>query len=92
MRFLLFLITPLLGSFRNFVKHKKFDIILFIRSPIITFVIVLLLYFFKFQGCMLLFSIVIERWLMLFLKGILSIQKKDNIYKSLKYKHKYFSN
>ena len=81
---LLFLITPLLGLFRNYVKYKQLNILLFIRTPIIYFLLQLLL-----QTRNIWKILILERWLLLFVKTLLSIYKNDYQNKKDKYIQKY---
>ena len=81
---LLFLITPLFGLFRNYVKYKQLDILLFIRTPIIYVLIQLIL-----QTRNIWKILILERWLLLFVKTLISIYKNDYQNKKDKYIKKY---
>ena len=81
---LLYLITPLLGSFRNYIKYKKLNFLLFIRTPITYFFINLL-----FQCNNTWQTLIYERWFFFIYKTILSIYNNDYITKKEKYIKKY---
>ena len=81
---LLFLITPFLGLFRNYVKYKQLNILLFIRTPILYFLLQILL-----QTRNIWKILILERWLLLFVKTLLSIYKNDYQNKKIKYIKKY---
>jgi hypothetical protein len=85
---LYFLITPALGSIKNIIKYKQFDFKLFIRTPIITFVIYNLLNLFQIENIILL-SIIFERWIMFVYKIIMAYVNDDYNKKKEKYKIKY---
>ena len=61
-------ITPLLGSLRNFVKYKQFFPLVFLRTPIIYFLLYITLRTKNIWKI-----IVLERWLMFLVKTIKSI-------------------
>jgi len=92
---LLTLITPTLGVFRNYGKYKQFDIGLFIRTPIIY----CLLYFGHhistggeaslMDNNNIFVYMIVERWLLLLYKGVLSWINNDYEKKKEKYKIKY---
>ena len=77
-------ITPLLGSLRNFVKYKKFNLLLFIRTPLLYFLLFLIL-----QTRNIWKIIVLERWLMFIYKTSKSLYNDDYNTKKEKYKKKY---
>ncbi len=77
-------ITPLLGSLRNFVKYKQFFPLVFLRTPIIYFLLYITLRTKNIWKI-----IVLERWLMFLVKTIKSIYKNDYIRKRKKYEKKY---
>ena len=81
---LLYLITPLLGSLRNYIKYKKLNLLLFIRSPIIYFFINIL-----FKSNTLWQTLIYERWFLFIYKTILSFYNNDYITKKEKYIRKY---
>jgi len=81
---MLLVITPLLGSLRNFVKYKNFKPLIFIRTPIIYFFLYVIL-----QTRNVWKIIVIERWLMSIYKTGVSIYRNDYINKKEKYIIKY---
>ncbi len=79
-----YLITPFLGFFRNYVKYKQTNILLFIRTPIIYFFINLI-----FQQNNVFQTLIYERWLLFIYKTILSIYYDDYNRKKDKYIKKY---
>ena len=85
---LYFLITPSLGSLKNIIKYKQFDSKLFLRTPIITFIIYNIMYLFEMNNIILL-SIIFERWLMFIYKIIMAYINDDYNKKKEKYKIKY---
>lgn len=78
------LITPVLGCLKNYIKYKKLNIYLFLRSPLI----VILLKNINISNDI--FKLlIIERWIMFILKIIRSLWRNDYIKKKEKYKVKY---
>jgi len=80
----LYLITPILGSFRNYIKYKKLKFLLFIRTPVTYFMINLL-----FQCNNVWKTLIYERWFFFIYKSILSLYNNDYIKKKEKYIKKY---
>ncbi len=80
----LYLITPILGSFRNYIKYKKLKFLLFIRTPVTYFIINLL-----FQCNNVWKTLIYERWFFFIYKSILSLYNNDYINKKEKYIKKY---
>jgi len=85
---LYFLITPTLGSIKNIIKYKQFDYKLFLRTPIITFIIYNIMYSFQMDNIIFL-SIIFERWSMFIYKIIMAYINDDYNKKKEKYKIKY---
>jgi hypothetical protein len=81
---LIYMTTPFLGLMRNYIKYKKFNIFLFIRTPIIYLFINLL-----FQNNNIWQILIYERWFFLIYKSLLSIYNNDYIKKKNKYIKKY---
>ena len=77
-------ITPLLGAFRNYVKYKQFKSLIFIRTPVLYFFILII-----FQTKNIWKILILERWFMLIYKSIISIIKNDYHKKKEKYIKKY---
>ena len=75
----LYLITPILGSFRNYIKYKKLKFLLFIRTPVTYFIINLL-----FQCNNVWKTLIYERWFFFIYKSILSLYNNDYIKKKRK--------
>lgn len=80
----LYLITPLLGTLRNYVKYKQIKLLLFIRTPITYFLINLI-----FQSNSVWKTLIYERWYFFIYKTILSIYNDDYNKKKDKYIKKY---
>ena len=90
------LITPVLGFVRDYSKHKYISYKKFIRTPIIYYIIYLLLDFLKTRldyhyHINIINILIYERWIMLIYKTGLSLYKYDHIRKHNKYKLKYKS-
>ena len=81
---MILLITPLLGSLRNFVKYKNFKPLIFIRTPLLYFFLFLI-----FQTNNIWKIIVLERWFMFVFKTLKSVFRRDYIIKKEKYIMKY---
>ncbi len=80
----IYLITPLLGSLKNYVKYKKFNIFNFIRTPFIYFLLMLT------DDTINKWKILIyERWFFFIFKIIRSLWRNDYIKNKNKYKIKY---
>ena len=81
----LFLVTPFLGCLRNYVKYKKVNPLLFVRTPITYFLITLLFGHSNnvYQ------TLIYERWFFFIYKTCLSLYKNDYINKKDKYIKKY---
>lgn len=83
----MFFITAILGSVRNFVKYKKFNFLLFIRSPIISYLIYKSIPT-KYENRIFM-ALIFERWILLSYKSIYSYFNDDYHKKKLKYIIKY---
>jgi hypothetical protein len=81
---LLYLITPLLGLLRNYIKYKKLNFLLFIRTPTTYFFINL---FFQYNTVWQ--TLIYERWFFFIYKMLLSVYNNDYITKKEKYIKKY---
>lgn len=80
----LYLITPFLGTLRNYVKYKQIKLLLFIRTPITYFLINII-----FQSNSVWKTLIYERWYFFIYKTILSIYNDDYNKKKDKYIKKY---
>ena len=76
--------TAILGSLKNYVKYKKFNILLFLRTPFLIFFIQLLL-----QTNNIWKVLIYERWLMFIFKTFRSLYRNDYYVKREKYISKY---
>jgi len=81
---MLWLITPLFGAIKNYVKYKQFKILIFLRTPILYIFIFLLI-----QETNIWKILILERWFLLLFKSILSLYRNDYINKKDKYIQKY---
>ncbi len=82
--FLLYLITPFLGCLRNYVKYKKLNFLLFIRTPLTYFLIHQI-----FRCNTIWKTLIYERWYFFIYKTCLSLYNNDYIKKKDKYIQKY---
>jgi len=80
----LYLITPLLGSLKNYVKYKRFNILIFIRTLYIYFILKL---FIQTNNNWLI--LMLERWFFFLFKIIRSIIRNDYQRNRNKYINKY---
>ena len=81
---LLYLITPLLGIIRNYIKYKQIKIFMFLRTPVTYFFINLL-----FQKSTVWKTLMFERWFFFIYKSLLSLYNDDYNKKKEKYIKKY---
>lgn len=81
---LLYLITPFLGTLRNYIKYKRIKLLLFLRTPITYFMINLL-----FQNQNIWKTLMFERWFFFIYKSLLSLYNDDYNVKKQKYIKKY---
>ena len=81
---MLIIITPILGSLKNFIKYKKFNIFILLRTPIIYFFIQLLV-----QTNNIYKILIYERWFMFLFKIARSAIRNDFIINKKKYEIKY---
>jgi hypothetical protein len=80
----LYLVTPLLGSFKNYVKYKRFNILVFLRTLYIYYLLKL-----SIQTNNTWLILMLERWFFFIFKIIKSIINNDYINKKQKYIEKY---
>lgn len=80
----LYLITPLLGSLKNYVKYKRFNIIVFLRTIYIYYILKL---FIQTNNTWLI--LMLERWFFFAFKIIRSFIRNDYIRNKKKYEEKY---
>lgn len=69
---ILFFITPFLGSLKNYVKYKQFSFCLFLRSPLICFLLQVIIQTNNYW-----MILILERWLMFSFKIIRSLYRND---------------
>ena len=84
MMILLYLITPFLGTLRNYIKYKRIKVLLFLRTPITYFMINLI-----FQNQNIWKTLMFERWFFFIYKSLLSLYNDDYNVKKQKYIKKY---
>jgi len=80
----LYLVTPLLGSLKNYVKYKRFNVFIFIRTFYIYFILKL---FIQTNNTWLI--LILERWFFFVFKIIRSLINNDYNTKKQKYIKKY---
>lgn len=80
----LYLITPILGSLKNYVKYKRFNILVFIRTLYIYYILKLAI-----QTDNTWIILMLERWFFFLFKIIRSIINNDYNNKKQKYIEKY---
>ncbi len=80
----LYIITPLLGSLKNYVKYKRFNILIFIRSFYVYLILKL-----AAQTNNIYLILILERWFFFIFKIIRSIYRNDYIRNRTKYETKY---
>ena len=81
---IILLITPILGSLKNYVKYKQFDILNFLRTPLVYFLLQLSL---QTENYWLI--LILERWVFFIFKICRSMWRNDYIKNKEKYKIKY---
>jgi len=80
----LYLVTPLLGSLKNYVKYKRFNVFIFIRTFYIYFILKLFI-----QTNNIWLVLTLERWFFFAFKIIRSLINNDYNTKKQKYIKKY---
>jgi hypothetical protein len=81
---MIYFITPILGSLKNYVKYKQFNILNFLRTPVIYFLFQLILQTRDYWKIL-----IFERWFFFIFKIIRSLWRNDYQQKKDKYKLKY---
>ena len=84
MIYIIYLITPLLGFIKNYVKYKQINLLIFLRTPLIYSLLFICL-----QTQNIWKIITVERWLFFIFKIIRSTIRRDYIVNKEKYKLKY---
>ena len=80
----LYLVTPILGSLKNYIKYKHFNTLVFLRTLYIYLVLHL-----SIQTNNTWMILMIERWFFFIFKIIRSIYRNDYIRNRKKYETKY---
>ena len=80
----LYLVTPLLGSLKNYVKYKRFNILVFLRTLYIYYLLKL-----SIQTNNTWLILMLERWFFFAFKIIRSLIRNDYIRNRSKYIQKY---
>jgi len=80
----LYLVTPILGSLKNYIKYKNFNTLVFLRTLYIYLVLHL-----SIQTNNTWMILMIERWFFFIFKIIRSIYRNDYIRNRTKYETKY---
>lgn len=78
------LITPLLGSLKNYVKYKRFNILVFVRT---FYIYALIQFIIKTNNIYLI--LILERWFFFGFKVIRSLLRNDYMRNRNKYIKKY---
>ena len=84
----LYLVTPLLGTIRNYVKYKQLKPIVFLRTPI-TYFIFHMFYVISGYRDAVLRTLISERWFFFIYKTFISIKNNDYRKNKEKYIKKY---
>lgn len=87
-KLLLYLVTPILGLCRNYIKYKKCNLKIFIRTPIVYFFLHYYLYLVNSNN-IIWKTLILERWFFFIDKSILSLYNNDYIRNKKKYIEKY---
>ena len=80
----LYLVTPILGSLKNYIKYKHFNTLVFLRTLYIYLVLHL-----SIQTNNTWMILMIERWFFFIFKIIRSVYRNDYIRNRKKYETKY---
>ncbi len=80
----IYTITPLLGSLKNYVKYKRFNVLIFIRTFFIYLILKLAI-----QTNNTFLILILERWFFFIFKIIRSLLRNDYIRNRTKYETKY---
>ena len=81
---ILYAITPVLGSLKNYIKYKRLNPFTFIRTPIVYFILQ-----FIFQTNNIWKILTFERWVFFLFKACRSLWRDDYNSNKEKYKIKY---
>ena len=84
----LYLLTPVLGFLRNYIKYKQCNVRTFIRTPIV-YAFFHHLFFLLGQENIILKTLICERWYFFIDKSITSLINNDYMKNKEKYKKKY---
>ena len=84
---LVYFVTPTLGLIKNYVKYKKLNPFIFIRTPIFYIFIQMIYSMMKIKNIYL--TLITERWLFFFIKIIRSYYNNNYLTKKSKYILKY---
>ena len=84
----LYLLTPILGFLRNYIKYKQCNIRTFMRTPI-AYAFFHHLFFLLGQENIILKTLICERWYFFIDKSITSLWRNDYMKNKEKYKKKY---
>jgi len=89
---LLYIITPLSGYLKNYIKYKRVNVLTFSRTPIVYTLIDRFLCYYKFSNTLhniVVWTIILERWFFFYFKMIRSYINDDYRVRRLKYEKKY---
>ena len=85
---LLYTITPTLGMIRNYIKYKRCNLLMYLRTPFIYCLFHSLLWLSRSSNIVLK-TLILERWYWFLTKSIRSFINRDYYKKQAKYKEKY---
>ena len=89
---LLYIITPLSGYLKNYIKYKRVNVLTFSRTPIVYTLIDRFLCYYKLGNTIhnvVVWTIILERWFFFYFKMIRSYINDDYRVRRLKYQKKY---
>ena len=86
--YVLYVVTPLLGFIKNYSKYKQINGLIFIRTPLVYFLLHNILLYLNYNNIILL-TIIYERWFFFIYKIIYSLLNDTYHKKRIKYAKKY---
>ncbi len=85
---LLYVITPVSGYLKNYIKYKRVNLVTFARTPLVYFLIDRCISLIKIQNPVL-WTIILERWFFFYFKMIRSYMYDHYHTRQKKYEQKY---
>ena len=86
--YLLYIITPIAGYLKNYVKYKRVSFLIFSRTPLMYLCLDRLLSYYKMKDIVL-WTLILERWIFFYAKIIHSYWKDHYHARQQKYIKKY---